>query len=190
AVRLLDALAREIEEVAAQPPPSRPGRARVAVSGGFLETEDVLRLIEESGADVVGDDLCLGGRRRAWTGSLSGRGAPAGPVRNGPAGSDGDPFLALADKYLGRVNCPCKHPPEGRFEAVGRLAAECGAQGVVFLLQKFCDPHAFDFPDLRRRLEGSGRPVLLLEVERGVVPEGQARTRLEAFVERLGGVRA
>ena len=168
AARLLAALADEFEAAAAARPPQPAGRPRLLVSGGYLETEQPLRLIEESGADIVADDLCLGWRRIAF------------------AEEDEPNSLAeLAARYLRRVPCAAKHPPDPRFDFVVRLADEHQVAGGVFLLQKFCDPHAFDYPALRDRLEATGRPTLLLEVEQGSVASGQARTRLEAFVERL-----
>ena len=167
AARLLAALADEFEAAAARP--SQPaGRPRLLVSGGYLETEQPLRLIEESGADIVADDLCLGWRRIAFA------------EDDEPSG-----LAELAARYLRRVPCAAKHPPDPRFDFVVRLADEHQVAGGVFLLQKFCDPHAFDYPALRDRLEATGRPTLLLEVEQGSVASGQARTRLEAFVERL-----
>ena len=187
AARLLAALADEFEAAAAvgsatavrsaaavgsagaaARPPQTAGRPRLLVSGGYLETEQPLRLIEESGADIVADDLCLGWRRIAFA------------EDDEPSG-----LAELAARYLRRVPCAAKHPPEPRFDFVIRLADEHQVAGGVFLLQKFCDPHAFDYPALRDRLEATGRPTLLLEVEQGSVASGQARTRLEAFVERL-----
>ena len=168
AARLLAALAEELEAAAAVGSAGAAGRPRLLVSGGYLETEQPLRLIEEAGADVVADDLCLGWRRIAFA------------EEDEPSG-----LAELAARYLRRVPCAAKHPPDPRFDFVVRLAGEHQVAGGVFLLQKFCDPHAFDYPALRDRLAATGHPTLLLEVEQGSVASGQARTRLEAFVERL-----
>jgi benzoyl-CoA reductase/2-hydroxyglutaryl-CoA dehydratase subunit BcrC/BadD/HgdB len=61
------------------------------------------------------------------------------------------------------------------------------AQGVVFILLKFCDPHAFDYPYLKGKLDERKISSLLLEIEPGGVPHGAVETRLEAFMETLGG---
>jgi benzoyl-CoA reductase/2-hydroxyglutaryl-CoA dehydratase subunit BcrC/BadD/HgdB len=170
AARDLDTLAADLEAaVEAGPlPDDRAGsRPRVLVTGGFLETEGPLRLIEEAGLDIVADDLCLGGRALAF------------------GAGDGRALARLAALYLRRVPCPTKHPPERRFTFVCDEAARHGVDGVVFLLQKFCDPHAFDYPELRARLGSAGYPSLLLEVEQGALSRGQALTRLEAFAEGL-----
>lgn len=197
AVHLLDELAGQLETAAGEPGVGigvetrrgpgvetrrGPGvgriRPRLLVSGGFLENEQPLRLVEEAGADIVADDLCLGMRRLA----MAGRSAESG------AGGAGG-FQATANALLGRVPCPAKHPPEARFEFVLDEAERTAADGVVFLLQKFCDPHAFDYPALRDRLAAAGLPSLLLEVEQGGLARGQALTRLEAFLERLRSAR-
>ncbi len=180
AARDLDTLAADLEAVVEANPLPGDGagsRPRVLVTGGFLETEGPLRLIEEAGLDIAADDLCLGGRALAF-----GAGTEARPDAESGLG----PALArLAALYLGRVPCPTKHPPERRFAFVCDEAARHDVDGVVFLLQKFCDPHAFDYPELRHRLGSAGHPSLLLEVEQGALSRGQALTRLEAFAEGL-----
>jgi benzoyl-CoA reductase/2-hydroxyglutaryl-CoA dehydratase subunit BcrC/BadD/HgdB len=186
----LIAAATVLEAAAAGSEPARTGRRRILVSGGFLETDEPVHLIEEAGADVVADDLCLGARWLSLpdTGTGDAReDCPAGDPGSGPRPSPlaADPFDRLAQAYLARVPCPAKHPPGPRFDFVRREAEARSVDGVVFLLQKFCDPHAFDYPDLAALLAASGRPSLVMEIEQGGLTRGQARTRLEAFVERL-----
>ena len=159
---------------------ARLRRPRILVSGGFLETEEPLRLVEEAGADVVGDDLCLAGRALAFSGAGHGAGRERSPAADVPA-----LLSALSQAYLSRVPCPTKHPPSRRLEFLLAEVKSRQVDGVVFLLQKFCDPHAFDYPAFRDALEASGRPCLSLEIERGGLPAGQAGTRVEAFLERL-----
>lgn len=58
------------------------------------------------------------------------------------------------------------------------------AQGVVFVLEKFCEPYAFDYALAVRQLSHAGVPYLLLEMEQ--TPSLEAlRTRLQAFLETL-----
>ena len=66
-----------------------------------------------------------------------------------------------------------------------RRVKESEAQGVVFLLLKFCEPHAFDYPYLKERLKEEKIPSLLLEIEPGGSPLGALETRLGAFIETL-----
>ena len=40
-----------------------------------------------------------------------------------------------------------------------------GAQGLIVLLAKFCEPHYFYYPRIKQRFESAGFPHLLLETE-------------------------
>ncbi len=161
-----------LEGLAPKTPPPRPG-VGVLLAGGALEDPAILDVFEEAGAGVVGDDLCVGSRY-AVLGAAWGDSPPGGPV------------VALARAYLERVPCPTRHPPERRLQHLLARIAQRQARGVVFLLQKFCDSHAFDLPYLRSELSLRGIPSLLLEVEQGALARGQALTRLEAFLEIIG----
>ncbi|OIP94121.1 MAG: hypothetical protein AUK26_00650 [Syntrophaceae bacterium CG2_30_58_14] len=95
-------------------------------------------------------------------------------------------MTAIADRYLERVVCPAKHRGlTDRADYLVRLTRERQAQGVIFFLLKFCDPHAFDYPYLKEALDREGVPSLLLEVEDRLPADGQLRTRFEAFVEMI-----
>ena len=56
--------------------------------------------------------------------------------------------------------------------------------GAVFTIQRFCDPHQLDYPDLNRALEDQGIPTLLIETEQTVDIE-PIKNRLAAFIEIL-----
>jgi bcr-type benzoyl-CoA reductase subunit C len=153
------------------PPPATEGKVRLFVAGSVCTQTPVFDLFDNSGAAVVGDDLCTGWRYFSED-------APA----------EGNPLAALASRLTRRVPCPCKHNPElDRGDDLLRRVEEARAQGVVFLLLKFCDPHAFDYPYLKERLAEQKIPSLLLEIEPGSMPLGALDTRLKAFIETLGG---
>ncbi|MFW5936851.1 MAG: 2-hydroxyacyl-CoA dehydratase subunit D [Desulfosalsimonas sp.] len=146
------------------------GRKRVVLSGGICTHPDIYELLARAGADVVWDDLCTGARY------FEGRIAEDGP----------DPIEALADRYMERTVCPAKHrDTTARARALVDMVRQQQAGGVIFLLLKFCDPHAFDYPYLKRFLDEAGIPSLLLEIEDQPPPEGQLMTRFETFVDML-----
>ena len=60
-----------------------------------------------------------------------------------------------------------------------------GAQGVVVLVVKYCEPHLFYYPFLREALAAAGIPHIMVETEHDVVSLEGVRTRLQAFVEML-----
>ncbi len=141
---------------------------RLFLTGAVLDEPRLLDLIDDLGAQVVGDDLCSGSR----------------PFL-GQVGTEGDPLAALADYSLQRPPCPAKlHPAHDPGRYLLGQARQVQADGVVFVLEKFCEPHAFDYALVRPVLERAGLPSLLLEMEQ--TPSLEAlRTRLQAFVEML-----
>jgi benzoyl-CoA reductase subunit C len=142
---------------------------RVVLAGGLCNHPAVYPMIEKAGGAVVWDDLCTGSRYFAE------------PLEPGLP-----PMEALAARIADRVVCPAKHRDlTGRAEHLIRLAGEHKAQGVVFLLLKFCDPHAFDYPYLKKHLDEAGIPSLLLEIEDPLPAWGPLKTRFEAFLEML-----
>ncbi len=159
-------LARLLEEMKQAPP--RPKGPRLYLVGAVLDEPRLLGLIDDLGAQVVGDDLCSGSRHF-----------------HGQVGADGDPLEALADYYLTRPPCPAKYLPDydsGRHLVEGARASGC--DGVVFVVEKFCEPHAFDYALVLPTLEAAGLPQMMLEMEQ--TPSLEAlRTRLQAFVEML-----
>jgi benzoyl-CoA reductase subunit C len=150
--------------------PSSSG-LRLFIAGSVCQHFPVFDLFDHGEVSVVGDDLCTGRRHFAED-----------------APESGNPLEALAARLLRRVPCPCKHNPEiDRAADFLQRIEEARARGVVFLLLKYCDPHAFDYPYLKEKLDQNKIPSLLLEIEPGSVPLGALDTRLKAFVETLGG---
>lgn len=164
----LAVLTRIVEALDAVPDPAASGR-RIFLSGGVCNLPDIYGTIEAAGGIVVGDDLCTGAR--GLTGLVA---------------TGGDPIGAIAERYLARAVCPAKHAGiTCRGEELIRMVTESGAEGVIFLYLKFCDPHAFDYPYLKEMLEARGIACLLVELEEQTVSRGQFQTRCEAFIEML-----
>jgi bcr-type benzoyl-CoA reductase subunit C len=140
------------------------------VSGSVCTTPDLFELVGELGADFIDDDLCSGHR-----------------YFQDVAEEAASPEQSLARRIWARVNCPCKHQSrENRASHLIEAAAKSGARGVVFYLQSFCEPHLFDVPYLKKRLQDELQiPSLVLESELQSFSRGQMRTRLQAFIETL-----
>jgi len=146
-----------------------PPKKRIVLSGGVCNHPDIYTIVEEAGGAVVGDDLCTGFR-----------------YFSGVIDDEADPVTAIAGRYLDRVVCPAKHRGlTDRADHLVRLVREKRAQGVIFFLLKFCDPHAFDYPNLKEALDRAGVPGMVMEVEDRLPGDGQLRTRFEAFVEMI-----
>ncbi len=146
------------------------GTKGVVLSGSYLRRPDLISLIEASGGRVSGFDSCLTVRRfqdRVEEGS-------------------GDPYLALAKRYLTRPPCPRMDTFEDRYASLLSLVRDSGAGGLIYFPMKFCDPFQYDTLLLLQQFKGEGIPLLILESEFETgVPE-QVRTRVQAFIENLG----
>lgn len=160
---LLRRLLADLEEA-----PIRSSGPRLWLVGAVLDEPRLLDLIQELGAQVVGDDLCSASR-----------------LFQGQVGDGDDPLAVLADYFLQRTPCPAKFDPDhAPGNSVLDQVRKSQAQGVVWVLEKFCEPHAFDHALARTALDRAGVPYLLLEMEQ--TPSLEAlRTRLQAFLEML-----
>lgn len=142
---------------------------RLMVVGSEIQDIELMEMIESLGSQVVVDEHCIG-TRYFWN-----------------QVPEGDDLLRrIASRYLQRPPCPLKdcRLPRRRVEHILALANDFSVDGVVFLIQKFCDPHGFDTPYLQKVLEKNGIPSIALEI---TIPNtiGAMRTRLEAFYEIL-----
>ncbi|MFQ5827082.1 MAG: 2-hydroxyacyl-CoA dehydratase [Dehalococcoidia bacterium] len=150
-----------------RPPPG----PRVMLVGGENHDAELLQLIEEQGANIVIDDLCMGSRY-FWN----------------PIVPEGDHLSAIAGRYLGKPGCPVKDVSNvsgrPRHRHLMKLARDWEVQGVFIVYQKFCHPQELDLPSLNRLFRQNGLPTCTLELDT-TLPRGQIKTRAQAFLEML-----
>jgi benzoyl-CoA reductase subunit C len=164
-LRLLSDLLKELPEKAEE------GEKRVPIylTGNMTHSAFYFSLIEESGAQVVQDDLCSGTRFLRLM-----------------VPEDADPVEGLTHRYFKSFLCPSKHKgAHAHIETLVNEVQTSEAAGVIFLLYKYCEAHYFDYPDLKQALESKGIPTLLLEVEDPTYSIGQLKIRIQAFIEML-----
>jgi benzoyl-CoA reductase/2-hydroxyglutaryl-CoA dehydratase subunit BcrC/BadD/HgdB len=141
---------------------------RVLLIGPALGDPALFEVLDQAGVHVVGDLFDLGERYFAVD-----------------AVEASDPLGSLADRLLTLLPTPTKHHPlRTRTDYLLSLAQERRADGAIFAREKFCDPHGFDYVQMRHALERIGLPHLLLELEQAS-QTGQLRTRVEAFREMI-----
>lgn len=166
---MAETLPRLLQELETSKTAGDDRRKRLLLTGSVCEHPDIYDMIENAGGVVVWDDLCTGARYCA-----------------GNIAEEGDPLLAIAQRYWERMVCPAKHRDLfSRGEHIVRLARETRAAGVVFLQLKFCDPHAFDYPYIKTLLDQAKIPSLLLQIENQLPSAGQLQTRFETFVQMM-----
>jgi benzoyl-CoA reductase subunit C len=166
--RLLDRAVQELRERDVRP----MDRVRVVVEGAFCEQPPLglVEVLEGAGCYVVDDDFLAGWR---WF--------------TADVGETGDPVRALARAYLARSRVssvrhdPARPRPRDLVERVKRS----GAQAVIFMPAKFCEPALFDQVLHRRALDAAGIPHLQLEFEEKMWTFERARGEVETFVESL-----
>lgn len=142
---------------------------RIVLSGGMCNVPDIYQVIEQAGGGIVGEDFCTG--ERFFEGQIE---------------TKGDIVENIARRYLDRINCPAKH--KGLFrrgDHLIELVRKVKADGVIFMFLKFCDPHSFDYPYLKKMLDHEGIPSIVVEIEDQNLSEAQLKTRCEAFIEML-----
>jgi benzoyl-CoA reductase subunit C len=162
---LLPAITSNLEKMDA---PVNNGK-RIVVSGSLCDSPDIYAAIEEAGGVIVGDDLCTGQR---WF--------------EGQIPEDGNPISAIAARYMDRMICPAKHTSTTtRGENIVSLTRKNKADGVIFMLLKFCDPHAFDYPYLKEYLDREGIKNMLIEMDDQQQNLGQLSTRFETFIHMI-----
>ena len=170
AAGLLEKLARQLASaVTALQTSGTVINKRIFLSGSACDMTGLHDLFQQIGAVVAGDDLCTG---RRWFDTLT--------------REDQAPMTAVARRYMHRSTCPAKHRGLfSRAELLIEQVRQSQADGVVFVLLKFCDPHAFDYPYLKAHLDGAGIRSLLLELDGTRDITGQTATRLETFLHML-----
>jgi benzoyl-CoA reductase/2-hydroxyglutaryl-CoA dehydratase subunit BcrC/BadD/HgdB len=58
---------------------------------------------------------------------------------------------------------------------------------VITFAERFCDPMLYDIVQIKRMLSESGVPTVLIDYENAMQEIGRIKTRVEAFIETLGG---
>ncbi len=146
---------------------------RLMVTGSVVDNTELVKLIESVGGTVVADDWCTGSRY-FWNNVELGK---------------GDPLKAIARRYLDKVPSSFMFMREQRFTHVAELAKRFNVDGVIMFLIKYCDTHMFDAPHMRDELKAMGLPVLYLEWEHSMSGFAGLKTRVEAFIEMVGGIK-
>jgi benzoyl-CoA reductase/2-hydroxyglutaryl-CoA dehydratase subunit BcrC/BadD/HgdB len=165
--RLLEALRRH--------PGIASPRGRLLLLGAELNEPEYVDAIESQGALVVADRLCFGAR------------SVLEPIDDQAP----DPLAAIARAYFFRPSCARMIGDfPNRWAALQSLVADARADGVVLERLLFCDPWGAEVHNLSLRAKAAGLPLLVLQRECGIVPAGQIKTRVQAFLEKLEGDRA
>ena len=152
----------------------RPGikdcRARIMLAGSYMDDTFLIDIIESTGAVVVADNLCTGRR-----------------YVEGMVDEDAEPVAAIAERYHQKMSCPrmVGSFPK-RVEYTRKLAEDAKVDGVIFQRLPFCDNHSVENLMESPALQQAGFPTIDLEREYLAADEGRLKTRVQAFLEKIG----
>jgi benzoyl-CoA reductase/2-hydroxyglutaryl-CoA dehydratase subunit BcrC/BadD/HgdB len=151
-------------------------RPRIMIAGSIVGIGDhkVLDIIKQAGANIVADSTC--------TGSMFSR------KRVSMSGIIGSPIDGLAERYLYNVPCPFMTDLPKRLNRVIRIARDYSVQGLVYYNLKYCDIWRAEFKSIKDTLyKQLSVPSLLIETDYSPTDVGTIRTKVEAFLEMIGG---
>jgi benzoyl-CoA reductase subunit C len=152
-------------------------KTRLLVYGGEIDDTALIELIEDSGANVVVDDHCLG-VRSFWH----------------DVEVNKNPIHSLGERYILNVACPrtykqrersYKEDMDNRFGYLIEFAKEYKVKGVILYIIRYCDTFELDAPGVREYFQNAGYPVLHIEDDYSVTTIGQLKTRVQAFLEMI-----
>lgn len=160
---------KELNELLAAQAPCTDGFNKVVLSGIFYDIPAIKEILDENKYAIVADDIAKESRAFAMQ-----------------VPEEGDPIEALACGYCKLNNDSILYDAnKSHVSHIAKLAKDCGAQGVVLLLAKFCDPEEFDAPMVAAACREAGMPFVQIEIDQSAESYEQARTQLETFVDLL-----
>jgi bzd-type benzoyl-CoA reductase N subunit len=173
----IELVKRFIVEVKERPLPKAEKLPRIFIWGTEIDDVAFIKLVEESGAQVVMDDLCTG-TRFFWE----------------DVPETADPLVGIAARYL-CTHCPRSNVPqtesrekdlENRYGYIKNFIKTWKVDAAIFYIVRYCDTCELEGPDLREYLNSMKIPVLMIEDDYSTSTIGQLRTRVQAFLEMIG----
>ena len=143
---------------------------KVVTSGIIADSPALLKILEEQHIAIVDDQVAH----------------ESGFFRYDTAVTE-DPILGMAQR-LGDIEgtSVLYDPGKQRGKQLVELAKAAKADGILWVMTKFCDPEEYDYVPVRRMIDAAGIPLLAVEVDQQMVNYEQARSAVQAFAEMIG----
>jgi bcr-type benzoyl-CoA reductase subunit C len=129
---------------------------------------DVIRMVNRYGGKVVTDDFTHNAR-----------------YGSNRIETNGDPFSALAKGYLRRIPIPGLYSIEDRATYIRDLMKRANAEGMIYLIQLYCDAYSLEYGVLKHRFDEWKLPHLKIEAEDTPSSIEQLNARIQSFLEFL-----
>lgn len=165
--RMLRVLSAEIKNL----PEPEARRPKIILTGLIFDPLEIMKVFDEADIHIVDDDFANGWRTVSKTDLKT------------------DDLTGGITEYLfNPAPCCCLYNPDNdRHQYLVDMVAQSGADGILFWCVKFCEPDAFDRPQLIKRLKQENIPTGLIDVELGMTNFDALQTRINAFGEILEG---
>ena len=162
------AIAALTEALNAQP--AQPWKGlRVVTTGILADSPALLQILADNAIAVVDDQIAQ----------------ESGFYRTDTPVTD-DPVLGLAQRLGQLEGCSVLFDPgKQRGKELVRLARDAKADGILWVMTKFCDPEEYDYVPVKRMADAAGVPLLAVEADQQMINYEQARSAVEAFAEML-----
>ncbi len=147
------------------------GGVRLLLLGNAYENVSFMDAIEKNGGNIVFDDT-------AGMGRLFG---PSVPVSHAPIND-------LANHYLCRVTGSYRLTYEDRWNRILQMIKKWKIDACINIIQKYCDTWLFEMPLMRDSFKEMDIPILNLDIDDSSMSIAQVETRVQAFIEMVGGV--
>src|SRR5699024_7554556 len=149
---------------------TKSDRPRILVTGCPLGgvRDKVLKIIEDSGADIVAFENCSGVREKM-----------------DQVDENIDPIDALTEKYL-NVSCSVMTPNPRRLETLDSMIDEYEIDGVIEVVLQACHTFNVEAYSVQEFVtKEKDKPYIYIETDYSKLDEGQINTRINAFLEIL-----
>jgi benzoyl-CoA reductase subunit C len=148
--------------------PDAAKQKRLMIIGPLLDNIDLLRTIESFGACIVTDEITNGWRYFDQNVQI-----------------DGDLCENLAARYLQAGPSPTLNTdPQSMLASFRGKVSKLDLDGVIYINQKFCEPHIHHYMAKSDILKDMNINCLLLEIEHGTQKISERDLlRIESFIE-------
>ncbi|MEQ4924370.1 2-hydroxyacyl-CoA dehydratase subunit D [Proteus hauseri] len=156
------------EQCKAQSPEPWKGY-KIVVTGIIADSPSILQILADNNMAIVADEVAHESRQFRQD-----------------IPENGSPYEAMAQQIAQLEGCSLLYDPEKkRGRLIADMVKKTGADGVVYLLTKFCDPEEFDAPIVKKLLDREGIPSIIIEIDQQTKTYEQARTALQTFADVL-----
>lgn len=162
-------LVNELIEELGKMPKETTSKIKVVTSGILVDNKNLLEIFDANDIQIVADDVAHESRQYRVD-----------------APEEGNALESLAEKFANMGNCSVLYDfDKKRADYVVDLVKEYNAEGVIFVMTKFCDPEEFDYVIIKKACDAEDIMTLQIEVDRQMVNYGQANTAIQTFREML-----